>query len=130
MSTIVAGYDMSPESDAALDWAFAQAGLDSSRLVVIVGGLPPHPEVTPDVVIEHVEARLAADGLDGEVVHLAGGAGAAASILDHARLESADLIVLGQRRRSPVGKLVMGSTVQTVLFDAECPVVTVKAPKA
>lgn len=39
----------------------------------------------------------------------------------------AELLVLGMRRRSPVGKAFLGSVVQDVLLGAECPVLAVKA---
>lgn len=39
----------------------------------------------------------------------------------------AELIVLGLRRRSRVGKLIMGSHAQRILLDAGCAVLTVKA---
>ena len=39
----------------------------------------------------------------------------------------ADMIVIGLRRRTPVGKLIMGSNSQSILLDASCPVLAVKA---
>ena len=39
----------------------------------------------------------------------------------------AELIVIGLRRRSPVGKLMLGANSQRILLDASCPVLTVKA---
>jgi nucleotide-binding universal stress UspA family protein len=46
-----------------------------------------------------------------------------------ARTTNADLIVIGLRRRTPVGKLIMGSAAQTILLEADCPVLAVKAPR-
>jgi nucleotide-binding universal stress UspA family protein len=37
-----------------------------------------------------------------------------------------DQIVVGVKRKSKVGKLLMGSSAQYVILQAQCPVVTVK----
>jgi nucleotide-binding universal stress UspA family protein len=39
----------------------------------------------------------------------------------------ADLLIIGLRRRSPVGKLVLGSDTQDAVLGADCPILAVKA---
>jgi nucleotide-binding universal stress UspA family protein len=48
-------------------------------------------------------------------------------VLRAAESTDAEFIVIGLRRRSPVGKLLLGSNAQRVLLDAACPVLAVKA---
>ena len=50
-------------------------------------------------------------------------------LVELAEETNAELIVIGVRRRTPVGKLLLGSQAQKVLLDAECPVLAVKAPR-
>lgn len=49
------------------------------------------------------------------------------ALLDLADEVSASLLVLGAKRRTPVGKLLLGSMVQRVLLDSQIPVLVVKA---
>ena len=51
----------------------------------------------------------------------------AEDLISVAQEVSADFIVIGLRRRSPVGKLILGSNAQRILLDASCPVLAVKA---
>jgi nucleotide-binding universal stress UspA family protein len=51
----------------------------------------------------------------------------AEDLINVAEEVNADLIVIGLRRRSPVGKLILGSNAQRILLDAPCPVLAVKA---
>jgi nucleotide-binding universal stress UspA family protein len=40
--------------------------------------------------------------------------------------DGVELEVIGMRRRSPVGKLLMGSAAQRILLDVSCPVLAVE----
>lgn len=130
MSTIVAGYVPTPEGEAALTWALEQATRDGSRVVVVATpGADTDEAISEEQQIDALESRLSAADVTGEVVHFRGAGGAADSILDHAKADDVSLVVIGQRRRSPVGKLVLGSTSQRILLEADAPVVAVKAPR-
>jgi nucleotide-binding universal stress UspA family protein len=52
----------------------------------------------------------------------------AETILDLTRKVDAKLLIIGARRRSPVGKFLLGSVTQTLILDAEVPVLVVKSP--
>ena len=74
-----------------------------------------------------MEAQLADSGVEHEVRQLVRGFEPAEDLIGIAETADADLIVIGLRRRSPVGKLILGSNAQRILLDAQCPVLAVKA---
>ncbi|MHB8770748.1 MAG: universal stress protein [Syntrophales bacterium] len=47
-------------------------------------------------------------------------------LVNFAKENKVDEIIVGVKRRSKVGKLILGSTAQYVILEAHCPVVSVK----
>jgi nucleotide-binding universal stress UspA family protein len=132
MGTIVVGYVPKAEGRAALRRAAEEARLRSSRLVVINshrGGreFDRDDAVQSESELEEVRAELDEAGLEHEVRQLVRGLDPAEDLINIAEEVKAELIVIGLRRRSPVGKLILGSNAQRVLLDAACPVLAVKA---
>lgn len=60
------------------------------------------------------------------VVSTTSGGDVAGALLDLVAEYDAQVLVIGSRRRSRVGKLLLGSTVQRVLLDCAVPVLVVK----
>lgn len=133
--TVVVGFIRSPEGDAALKAAVAEARLRASKLVVVHSMEGGSRDSSAEVIayreaLESVEQSLRAEGIDHEVVELVLGHTPAEDLLEVADQHEAQLIVIGLRRRSPVGKLILGSNAQDVLLQADCPVLAVKASEA
>jgi nucleotide-binding universal stress UspA family protein len=72
-----------------------------------------------------LDQRLTESGVDHEVRQTAV-KDVAEEILAVAKEVLADVVVIGIRHRTPVGKLIMGSVAQRVIIDATCPVIAVK----
>jgi nucleotide-binding universal stress UspA family protein len=130
---IVVGYVDTPEGRAALDRAVEEAQQRGARLIVINShrggaGLDKHEAVELDESMGGVHDLLHDVGVEHEVRQLVRGADPSEDLIAVANEVDADLIVIGLRRRTPVGKLILGSNAQSVLLDASCPVLAVKAP--
>ncbi len=127
--TVLLAYVSTPEGDAALAVALKEATLRSSRAVV-VNVTRPEAEIdspfSAEQSLDAVAERFADAGVEVELRQVPPTSDVAQAILDAADETGAELLVIGLRRRSPVGKFVMGSTSQRILLGAGCPVVAVK----
>ncbi|MGZ4471345.1 MAG: universal stress protein [Nocardioidaceae bacterium] len=132
MGTIVVGYVPKPEGRAALRRAAEEARLRDSQLVVVNshrGGreFDRDDALESEAQLEEVRTELEKAGVEHEVRQLVRGMDPAEDLINVATEVGAEFIVIGLRRRSPVGKLILGSNAQRVLLDAPCPVLAVKA---
>jgi nucleotide-binding universal stress UspA family protein len=132
MGTIVVGYVPKPEGKAALRRAADEAKLRDSRLVVVNshrGGreFDRDDAIESEAQLAEVKSLLTETGVAHDVRQLVRGMDPAEDLVNVAAEVDAELIVIGLRRRSPVGKLILGSNAQRVLLDAPCPVLAVKA---
>jgi nucleotide-binding universal stress UspA family protein len=116
---IVVGYSARAEGRAALTRALSEARLRGAALIVV--------NTSPDAEAAGLVEELIASGLKYEIMTATDSQDSAEELIRTAETAEADFIVIGLRRRSPVGKLLLGSNAQRVLLDAACPVLAVKA---
>lgn len=131
---IVVGYVPTPEGHAALHAAQEEAKDRQQKLVVVnshKGGVSFEGDdaIRTQEELEAVRAELASTGVEFEVMELVRGNDPTDDLIEVAEEVGATLIVIGLRRRTPIGKLVLGSNAQRVLLEADCPVLSVKAPR-
>jgi nucleotide-binding universal stress UspA family protein len=129
--SIVVGYIPTREGRAALRRAAAEAELRKAELLVVNSdsgkSFDPDETLRFETALESLRGRLVQAGVNVEVRQLVGGKEPAEDLIEAAESTHAELIVIGLRRRTPVGKLILGSNAQRILLDATCPVLAVKA---
>lgn len=127
--TVLVGFLPTPEGEAAFAAGLAEAGRRGEDLLVLNsprGGAPVSADVAPPELVRTLTARAQAGGVALELRQTPHTGDLADSMLRVAEETGASLIVIGLRRRSPVGKLLMGSTAQRILLTADRPVLAVK----
>lgn len=127
---VLVGFLPTPQGHAAVERGIAEIELRGGELVLVHslrGDEPADRFVEIRDALKRVEGRLDAAGVAYEVQDYARGNEPAEDILRAARDEAAELIVIGLRRRSPVGRLVLGSNAQRILLQAEVPVLAVRS---
>jgi nucleotide-binding universal stress UspA family protein len=128
--TILVAYAPRPEGRAALEKGIEIAGRRKERLLVvnaISGDNQNDPSLADTSEVEAVEKRLQTSGIDAEFKQFVRGKNAVAEILDLAESPDVSLVVVGLRKRNPVGKLIMGSVSRDIILSVPCPVLAVKA---
>jgi nucleotide-binding universal stress UspA family protein len=127
--TVLVGYVPTAEGEAAFAAGLAEARRRGEDLVVLNSprsGAPVSAEVATAEAVDDLTARAAAEGVALEVRQGAHDGDAADEVLRVADEITAAVIVIGLRRRSPVGKLITGSDAQRILLGADQPVLAVK----
>ena len=140
---ILVPLDFSASAEQALAWAADLQKTTGSEQIQIVHAINSRPPGTGEVPLNMLlpnDEEIA--GLERSMVDAALRYGARASakvviaasavgdiILDAARSGGAELIVMGTHGRTGVKRLFLGSVAEHVLRHADCPVVTVHAPR-
>lgn len=126
--SVIVGYVPTSEGRAALRYAVRECLMRESPLVVVQS--PRRSEAGAEEFAGDVDGarrELEAAGLAVVVTPGSDDGEPADDLIAAAAGGPEDLIVIGLRRRTPIGKLILGSNAQRILLDAPCPVIAVKA---
>lgn len=127
--TILVGYIPTRVGEVVLGTAMKESRLRGTRLVIVNtarGDAPLEKHRIDPEERQALEERLGAAGIDFEIREVLRPQEPSDVLLDVAEEIKPELLVIGLRRRSPVGKLIMGSTAQKVLLEAPCNVLGVR----
>ena len=128
--TILVAYIPRPEGRAALDKGIEIAKRRQERLLVVnagPGGSQEDASLAPGYEVEQIEAMLESQGVQAEFKQFVRGRNAVDEINELVDTMDISVLVIGLRKRNPVGKLIMGSLAQEILLSVPCPVLAVKA---
>lgn len=136
--TVAVAYDAKPEGRVAVEAALEWAGLHETSVVVLhveetgragTAGVAATPAAVRAVEtqIETIAAsRLGQPAPTWSVVSSTAAGDVASILLQLAAKSGAELLVVGSRRRSEIGKFFLGRVAQRVLLDSPVPVLVVK----
>ena len=127
VSAVAVAMNNSPEGHEALRRGAAEAELRQAELIVL-SVLDRDSVSADDRSAAQAEVERALPGRATTVRVEPDGGDPAGALVDLVADVGAGMVVIGSKRRSAVGKFLMGSTVQRVLLDCPVPVLVVKAP--
>ena len=142
MAGITVGFDGSHSAQRALEWAMSEAAVRHTLLTVLTVHLVPasgwtgNPIVLPADAPELEKMCQAAEDAVAKVAAELGEPGAVAVNVRAVNgypgeeliraSDDADLVVVGARGMSAIGRLLVGSVSSEVLHHARCPVAVIR----
>jgi len=128
---IALGYDGSKTAMDALNLAAAHAKAFNGKVYVIqslMGGEEDSAEkvTTAEQQLQFAEDLLKKEGVLCETHLLIRMMSPGEDIVAFSRENGIDLIVIGIKRRSKVGKMIFGSNAQHIILNAPCPVLSTR----
>jgi nucleotide-binding universal stress UspA family protein len=143
MAGITVGFDGSRSAQRALEWAMSEAVARHAPLTVLTVHLVPasgwtgKPIILPADAPELEKMRQAAEDAAAKVAAELGQPGAVAVNVRAVNgypgeelikaSDDADLVVVGARGMSAIGRLLLGSVSSEVLHHTRCPVAVIRA---
>jgi len=126
LMTIAVAYRPDDYGRAAVRWAAAKAEANDERLILItVSEIDPEVDEPEEIDLSEFTERFDLEGIDYEI-RRAASLSVSDVVIDQAVEAGADRLVIGIRKRTPVGKMLMGRVTQMILLDAPMPVIAVK----
>jgi nucleotide-binding universal stress UspA family protein len=129
---ILAGYDGSSEAKDALKLAQKHAKAFGAKIEVVKSVTRNHPldhsliQTAEEKLEWEIRNRFNGNNIKFETHLLVSSNSTGENLVRFAELENIDEIIMGARKRSKVGKLLLGSAAQYVVLHAPCPVITTK----
>ena len=128
---ILVGYDGSNSAKEALNLAKIHAKAFGASVAVVTSmekGTEGEREAIAEAekLLEWAKSLFDENEIACDTHLLIRGLSPGEDIVEFAKENQVDEIIVGVKRRSKVGKLLMGSTAQYVILEAPCPVISVK----
>jgi len=129
---ILVGYDNSNAVKEAILVAIVHAQAFKARIDVVCSVIERTNEDAEfmrrtQLEMDEVKQQVVSSGIDCETHLFARDFTPGEDLVEFARENNVDEIILGVRKRSQLGKVIFGSHAQMVIMNAPCPVLCVKA---